>query len=182
MKHSANAGNHGLSHLNDSAGSDTHEPWYRHGWVWFFIAILIWSMVSGISLVVIAYRNADDLVSDTWYQDGRATNRSIAEENLARALGIRARLTSANDRIMLQLEADVPVAPERLQLQMQHPTMASRDQLFELRHEGEGRYTAAGLLSAGRWKVTLTPDTGNWRIYQTHHVAPETPLMLGTAP
>ncbi len=182
MKHSANAVNQGLSHLDETATSHIEEPWYRHGWVWFFIGILIWTLISGFSLLIIAYRNADDLVSDTWYQDGRAANRSMAEENLANALGVRARLTSANNRIALLLEAEVPVAPEQLELRLQHPTMAKRDQVFTLSHQGEGRYSSEGSLTPGRWIVTLTPHEGNWRIYQTHHLSPETPLILGSTP
>ena len=38
-------------------------PWYRYFWPWFIVALLSASVAAGICTVVIAYRNADEIVA-----------------------------------------------------------------------------------------------------------------------
>ncbi|MCH8542903.1 MAG: FixH family protein [Alcanivorax sp.] len=163
--------NPGLSPLR----TDT-QPWYRYRFVWLIIGILAWSVVTGLTLLVVAVLNADDVVSDTWYRDGRGVNRDIAADNMAIALGVRVVAEGST----LQLSSDVALPmPQALELALRHPTIAARDQLLGFVHQGDGFYISDTALPAGRWAVTLTPSEGNWRFHRQQVLGAEPVLILG---
>ena len=171
MSDIGSVGNPGLSPLR----TDT-QPWYRYRFVWLIIGILGWSVVTGLTLLVVAILNADDVVSDTWYRDGRGVNRDIAADNMAVALGIR---VQAEGRT-LQLFSDAALTmPSTLELALRHPTIAARDQILGFAHQGDGLYTSSTALPAGRWAITLTPSEGNWRFHRERIVGAEATLLLG---
>ena len=144
------------------------KPWYRYFWVWFVLGLLSMSISASMTLVVMAHRHADDVVSDTWYQDGRGINQDMAAEDMARSLGMRVVLVSENERLRAQISSDVDLPmPETLQLSLRHPTIAARDAAYQLGLAADGRnYAGEGELPRGRWVATVTPSAGNWRVQQ----------------
>lgn len=142
------------------------KPWYRHFWVWFVILLPASSVVGGITTVIIAFNNADDRVSDDWYKDGRAINKSLAEEKRANKLGLNATLNTRDGRAVLLFDKEDVVSAPALRLALRHPTQAERDQVLRLVREAPGRYSAPVGLPDGRWVATLEPEPGDWRIRQ----------------
>ena len=140
--------------------------WYRQFWPWFLILLPATSVVGGISLVVIATKNADSVVADTWYKDGRGINRSMEAEQLAARLGISLVVEPTDTGLRAVLRSETPIPPPpALALALRHPTLAERDQVVELLHDSDGVYRAGAALPDGRWVITLSPPEGNWRLY-----------------
>lgn len=163
MNDSAHDANPALSHPGNI------KPWYRYGWVWFVLGLLSMSISASLTLVTMAYRHADDVVSDTWYRDGRGINQDMAAQEMARALAIRVQISGNNGEIRARLHSDAELPlPASLEMTLRHPTIAARDAVFELTlmddTTGEDQYRAEGELPRGRWVATLTPVSGHWRV------------------
>jgi uncharacterized protein len=158
-------------------------PWYRQFWVWFVIAIPASSVVTGIILVTVAVKNADDLVLDEWYKEGRGTNRSMAAEILAADFGIGlAAVTTGIDQTVVQFHASRDMIwPEQMTLQLRHRTLADQDREYVLIHEQDGRYLLASHLPAGRWHVRVASEDVSWRLAGPTDISAAGELRMGTA-
>lgn len=149
------------------------RPWYRHAFVWLILAILAWSVVAGLGLVYIAVTHADDVVSDTWYRDGRGINRDMAAEQRADAFGIgfSAERLPQGTRLRLRSAVTLPDAAS-LTLALRHPTQAVHDRTLVFVPQPDGSYFSDDALPAGRRVMTLTPDGAHWRLYREIMIAP----------
>lgn len=144
------------------------QPWYRHRWTWFLIAIPAASIVVGAILLFAAFSNPHQVVIDNWYQEGRGINQSLAMDQAARELGITASLHYTTDR---QPEIRLAGRDETaLQLFVYHATDSARD--FELlflptdgdRYHTEGRVLGQMLETQGNWHVELRDINNEWRL------------------
>lgn len=125
-----------------------NEPWYRQFWPWFLIALPATVVVAGISMIFVAFENADSLVNDNYYRDGMAINQVLEQDLKASEMGVSATITVDNETgeiLVNLLRASVPEkqtlennAPskndseEPLQLLLMHPTDEKKDQTFSL--------------------------------------------------
>lgn len=179
MAASDDNGRHALSPAAPEA------PWYRHRWVWFVIALPATSVLGGIFLVTISVRNADDLVADNWYKEGRGINRSMAAEQQAVSYGIGARFRHHESGTEAQFHATQATFswPQRLQLTLRHPTLAARDwqQALVASDTSMGLYRFAGKLPAGRWHVRIGSDDVSWQLSTIAQVGNDGELQLGVA-
>lgn len=167
-----------MSH-DSSAPSSDNTPWYRQFWPWFIIALPATTVAAGLATLAIAIHNADDVVADNWYRDGRAINRSNEAERRASQFGIRATLVPGDAGWSLSLHSTTPVPwPETLQVQLRHPTQATRDLQMQLPAAGDGRYLISGPISPGDWYVTLVAD--HWRLQQRVALG-DTPVEIKAA-
>lgn len=171
-------------------GRTDTEPWYRHFWPWFLIAIPAAAVAGSMLTAVLAGRNRDSLVADDWYREGKAINRVLARDRAARRLGVSAelRIDERSGEVALELAGDSTSALETLSLELSHPTLASRDrQVLLRRREDSGAFRGRlppGL--SGRWYATLTPSPGSsptlpepWRLRQEIRLPLEAPLRIG---
>ena len=146
-----------------SSRPDPERPWYRHGLVWLVIALPAASVVGGLATLAIAITHADATVADHWYQDGKAINRSLEEEQRAEFLGLRLEIDRARG-IRLRSETALPW-PDQLDVTLRHPVFAERDRQLRLSHRGDGGYGPADPMPAGGdWTVTVSPPDGRWRL------------------
>lgn len=154
--------------MSRDSSHQTSTPWHKIPLVWLMIAIPASSLVLGIALLVIAFSNADDVVADDWYKQGRSINRNLDSEAMAQRFGLALRFELNDEETQAQLSAVTPIAwPERLQLALRHPTFAKQDQVVVLTHQGDGSYVGDAVsYQAHEVIATITPDDKYWRLQQ----------------
>jgi len=141
-------------------------PWYRQFWPWFIIALPGSVVVAGIAMVFIAFKGADALVDDNYYRAGLAINERLAEDVVARELGLGAELTfdTLSGEVHVAVTGDAEPRGQ-LQLLLLHPAVASRDQSVELIAVGEGRYRAdLEAIPPHRFYLRLRSPGEGWRL------------------
>jgi len=152
--------------MSHDSSHQTNTPWYKIPLVWLMIGIPVSSVVLGLSLVVIAVMNADDVVADDWYKQGRSINRNLDSEAMAQRFGLAVNFELKDDATEAQLTAKTPIAwPEHLQLALRHPTFAKEDKVVVLSHQGDGLYAGKAAHYGGYDTIaTITPDDNYWRL------------------
>lgn len=151
------------------------SPWYRHGWVWFVIAIPLAAVLGGIVTVFLAVRSSDGVVAADYYKRGLAINEELSRHDRARALGLTLELMAdgidSGDRVRLTVSAAQPLPAEAtVNVRLVHPGRAGADRTARLARTiagGDGR----GADFVGAWSET-TPAPANvaWRlIVETQH-------------
>lgn len=137
------------------------RPWYKEPWPWIVMAPPAAAVLAGIATIWIAVASADGLVAEDYYKQGLALNKVIAREELARRLGITARLDVVDGRIRVRLEG---AAPPALFVHLAHRTRAGFDQRLRLAPVG-GVYEAEMVpLAPGGWRAFIEDPLGAWRI------------------
>lgn len=156
------------------------ERWYRVPFVWLLIAIPATAVVFGVSMLSVSVISFDGLVADDYYQRGKAINRLLARDRVARGENIRAQahFEDGGRRLVVALESDAPGVPgEQLELELVHPTRAGHDQTVSLRRRTDGLFE--GTLAApapGRWIVQL--GTSRWRLLAPVRLPEDTTFAL----
>lgn len=158
------------NHSSRPASQDT-KPWYRYGWVWFLIGIPATSVVLGSIFIWISFTQADSLVADDYYKQGRGINQRLEKDQAAADRGIKLNASikaqpNGDQRIEVRFVANPGVqAPELLRLRLSHPTIDQKDILATLVKSGPGLYrTDVPGISAGRWYVQVEDDHSDWRV------------------
>lgn len=148
-----------VRHSSDNDERAT-SVWYREPWFWMLMAPLVVVVIVSFTLVTIAVRYGDDMVSDTYYKDSRLYHFSAEQDQRAKALNLAGMLLfSPEDRtVSLDLRGQVEY-PEKLLLTLSHPVEADLDEHIVLEQISIGRYR--GEVQAPlrhRWYLQLTPQ------------------------
>ena len=143
------------------------KPWYRQFWPWFIIALPASVVVASLTTVYIAFKHADSLVNDNYYKVGLAINQTLAQDTLARELGVQAEVAfdTVSGEVVVNLSGQVPPS-DKLELVLLHPVDGESDRAIQLTALGGGRYR--GDLEAvprHRYYLRLQPSAGEqWRL------------------
>lgn len=166
-------------------------PWYKQFWAWFILTPLLIVIVAVLSFVAVAVYNADDVVIDNYYKEGRLINQRFEQDKQAVALHIHGKLRFDLElgEVLLTLSGDTEL-PEKLLLLLNHPTSAARDQQVVLHAITPGRYRGdLERRPQHRWYLRLLPavepaqqNNADWRLNGQIDFAATDSLQLGETP
>ncbi len=147
------------------AASEATQPWYRQFWPWFIIGLPASAVVAGVATLIIAASGNDALVVADYNRIEELTAQTEARNASAAALGLVARVTMSErwPRIDVNVTAtarpDLRWQPERLRLNIGHPTRKAADRTVLLERTGPNLYS--GRLDeplVGRRYIELLPE------------------------
>lgn len=142
------------------------KPWYREPWPWILMSGPAAAILAGFVTLGYAIRYQDALVTDDYYKQGLAINRTLAREQTAVTLGVEAKLMFAGDgsgvRVYLNGREELPA---QLVLRFAHATRAGLDQRIDVVRVPGGWYEGRLVpMNDGKWKVMLEDQAGSWRV------------------
>ncbi len=146
--------------------TENQKPWYRQVWPWMLIAIPFSSVMGGMLMIYLAVSHPNDLVKDSYYQDGMAINKQIDKDLMASQLGVQA--TISFDESLGDVFVDLRGVEENaLIIELFHPSDSNKDMISGLlRIPGEqsryqGHFEAT---LSGRWYIELRDVDNEWRM------------------
>ncbi|MEZ5563250.1 MAG: FixH family protein [Gammaproteobacteria bacterium] len=143
----------------------TERPWYRHFWVWFMLVPLIGSVIAGFVTLYLAGA-PPALVVDDFGKIAMAVELDQQRDQRAAELGLGARLAlspqaaGSSQAVSISLSG---AAPERLRLDLIHPTLEQMDQHVLLKRSAGG-YTGTVTHADTRLHVLISDEQGTWRL------------------
>ena len=161
--------------------------WYRNPLVWMMIAFPAWSVIAGISTVVVAFQVFDGVVVDDYYARGKAINVVIERDVAALRRGLAAVVHLAPARSAAGTEVtaavtalDVGSLPAVLKLALLHSTRGGVDAHVDLVRTAPGAYRA-DLPALAPGKYYLQVEAEDWRIVGALRQPAEATTSLGPA-
>lgn len=167
--------------------STASNTWYRNPLVWMMIAFPAWSVIAGISTVVLAFQVFDGVVVDDYYARGKAINVTIERDVAAQRRGLTALATltpadgGAGQAIEVRLTAlDIASLPATLRLAFLHSTHGGADVQVDLQRQAPGLYRGA-LPPLAQGKFYLQVEAEDWRLVGALRQPAESTASLGPA-
>ncbi len=150
-----------IENLSEKAAGEIIAPWYGQFWFWFIFGPLIFIIIMCGFTVSIAFKNADDVVIDNYYKEGRMINQALEQDQRASELGLIAliKFDLNNNKVSLRFDhprMDGKSNPDILLLNMGHPVKAAQDQFIQLQKTKPNQYE--GVISVRpehNWYLTL---------------------------
>ncbi|REL28909.1 hypothetical protein DXX93_11535 [Thalassotalea euphylliae] len=142
-------------------------PWYKEPWAWLVFFLPLSAVIAGITTVIIANTDPDDLVVGDYYKKGKAINIEVSKVKLAQKLGMKFGLKLTDNELVIRplgIEKVFPV----INANFYHPTLEERDFYLALTPDGNGdfRHRFEQAVS-GKWRVTLSSFENNWKVQAT---------------
>ncbi len=142
------------------------RPWWKEPMIWLIAGLPAIAVVASVTSYFIAAHDPDSMVKANYRKEGFAmVAPTTPADQAAAALGLSARLTAGNGQMKLVLRGDLGSHPQRLILNIVHPTRENQDIHILLAHSQELSYIApAQELGSGKRILVLEPEDRAWRI------------------
>lgn len=154
--------------------TQTTKPWYREPWPWILMAGPFVVVVAGFLTAWLAVSTEDGVIEDDYYKKGLAINQTLARDQAAKALQLKAQVMLGGDatqlRVMLQSNG-AELLPGILTLKILHPTRADMDRVVKMEKGASGYYEGQfKALEPTRWRLILEDETSRWRLTGKLHL------------
>lgn len=142
----------------------TERPWYRHVWLWIMLVPLIASVIAGFVTLYLAGA-PPALVVDDFGKIAMAVELDQQRDRHAAELGLGARLEfrhqpAGSRTVNINLSG---TAPDRLKLELIHPTLEHMDQHVLLKRNDDV-YTGSVVRVDTRLHVLISDEQESWRL------------------
>ncbi|BBF84049.1 putative analog of CcoH [Aquitalea magnusonii] len=159
------------------------RPWYKEPWVWFLISFPLAAVIVGSFFITTAIRTDDGLVTDDYYNKGKAINMELRRDTAAAALGITAQVMLSSDGRSVTVNTTSKQAlPDTLTLKLIHPAQDDYDVSTDLHKLAANQYSGSfnkELVKANHWYVQLEDKGNQWRVQAEWKPEQGPVVMLG---
>lgn len=157
-------------------------PWYRQFWPWFLMALPATAVVASLTSAWFAVTTSDGLVTDDYYQEGRAIAETLARSQRAKTLDIMAGVSLSRESMKIRLSGnDQFVLPPALNAMLSHPTRAGLDRQLALKREGDSYVGEMLLPASGHWLVLVEDEAKTWRLLGSMRLPAANETIIGGA-
>ncbi|MCG9597464.1 FixH family protein [Vibrio sp. Isolate25] len=141
------------------------KPWYKQFWPWFLIILPLTVVVWTIITVIVFSNNSVSLVTEDYYKKGKGINIDISKINVARDLGLSAKVFSDGNDVIIQFDKGELDHFPAITAMFAHRTLPDRDfnQLLTSDAKGQYRLSLNSELQ-GPWFIELTPHDKQWLV------------------
>lgn len=149
--------------MTDILGNKRH--WWREPMVWLIITLPLAAVVGGLITVWIAASGSDSLVAEDYYKQGLAIHQVLERDARAVALDLAAEVRVEGGLLEARLSGRLDTYPDRLILNVVHPSRSRDDRTITLTAAAQGVYRGElPALEAGQRRLLLEPEDRAWRL------------------
>ena len=141
------------------------KPWYKQFWPWFLIILPLTVVVWTIITVIVFSNNSVSLVTEDYYKKGKGINIDISKINVARDLGLSAKVFSDGNDVIIQFDKGELDHFPAITAMFAHRTLPDRDFNQLLTSDAKGQYRLSlNTELQGPWFIELTPHDKQWLV------------------
>ncbi|MBV8680353.1 MAG: FixH family protein [Aquitalea sp.] len=163
--------------------SHVSRPWFKEPWVWFLISFPLAAVVVGSFYIATAIKSDDGLVTDDYYNKGKAINMELRRDTAAATLGITAQVMLSSDGHSVTVNTTSnKVLPDTLLLRLIHPAQDAYDATADMHKIANNQYSGSfnkELVKANHWYVQLEDKGNQWRVQAEWKPEQGPVVMLG---
>lgn len=155
------------------------KPWYKQLWPWVLIGIPVVTALKAVHTIIVMQQHKPELVIDDYYQAGRTINIQLAKYREAALRNLDANILVAGNRAVIRF-AENAVLGDSIHLDFYHPTLSAQDFAVDAERSGALLYVATlPFTPEGRWRLTVSDDTQEWRLRANLVLPAEQEIKLG---
>ncbi len=141
-------------------------PWYRQRWPWLLMLPPLAAVLAGGYTLYLAVKSWDGLVSDDYYKEGLAINKTLTRAARAAELGLYARIQLQDERLRLRFDAERlrTTLPPLIRVRLIHPTQQGMDVALNLVRDRDEYWAPVSLPVAGKWRIEIEDELHQWRL------------------
>lgn len=158
------------------------KPWYTEPWPWILMAGPVIVIVAAFYTLWLATSTSDGLVTDDYYKKGLAVSETLAQNQRASELGLKAAVAFSEDVVRVSLTSRMGgegSAPAKLRFTLSHPTRAGVDQSEIMERQGNAYVGKLNLPASGHWLILLEDEAKSWRLLASVQLPSSGEIVIG---